>query len=92
VTDLLPVRPIRTSAQPVERWREGAVVVPGPPNPPQALALNPTALALWELCDGRTTVDEMVDAVCVLFEVAPDRARADVETAMREMVSAGVIR
>ena len=92
MTDVLPVRPQRTSNEPVERWPEGAVVVPGAPDSPGALALNPTALALWELCDGHTAVTEMVDAVCVLFEVDPARARDDVETALREMVSAGVIR
>ena len=34
----------------------------------------------------------MVDAVCVLFEVDPVRARDDVEAALREMAAAGVIR
>ena len=92
MTDVLPVRPRRTSSQPIERWAEGAVVAPGTPDAPVALALNPTALALWELCDGQTAVTEMVDAVCVLFEVDPARAREDVETALREMVATGVIR
>lgn len=92
MTDVLPARPLRTSSHPVERWADGAVVVPGTPDAPVALALNPTALALWELCDGQTAVTEMVDAVCVLFAVDPVRARVDVEAALREMVSAGVIR
>jgi hypothetical protein len=92
MTDAVPLRPVRTSTQPVERWPEGALVVPGTPDAPVALALNPTALALWELCDGQTAVAEMVDAVCVLFEVEPARARTDVETALAEMVEAGVIR
>ena len=92
MTDRLPARPLRTSAHPVERWPGGAVVVHGAAGVPVALALNPTALALWELCDGQTAVTEMVDAVCALFEVDPDRARADVESALTDMVAAGVIR
>jgi hypothetical protein len=89
---MLSTRPTRTSARPVETRPEGAVVVPGVPDTPAAFALNPTALALWELCDGQTAVAEMVDAVCVLFEVDPDRARADVEAALTDMAAAGVIR
>lgn len=57
-----------------------------------SVALNPTALALWELCDGQTAVDEMVAAVTELFGLAPERARADVVTALADMVAVGVIR
>jgi Coenzyme PQQ synthesis protein D (PqqD) len=92
MTDLLSARPTRTSARPVETWPEGAVVVSGRSHARAALALNPTALALWELCDGQTAVAEMIDAVCVLFEVEPERARADVEAALTEMAAVGVIR
>lgn len=90
MTDLLPRRPLRTSESPLERLPEGAVVAPGASDRP--VALNPTALALWELCDGRTDVAEMVDAVCVLFEVEPEQARADVEAALADMVAVGVVR
>ena len=88
MTDPVPRRPRRVSDLPVERGPQGAVVVPaGAP-----VALNPTALALWELCDGQTDVAEMVDAVCVLFEVEPTRARTEVEAALADMVAVGVIR
>lgn len=53
--------------------------------------LNPTAFALWELCDGRTTLAEMVDAVCDLFEISRDQARSDVAEAIRHMRAAGLL-
>jgi hypothetical protein len=58
---------------------------------PGQVALNRTALALWELCDGHTTVAEMVDAVCLLFDVDRERARQDVASALYSMRTAGVI-
>lgn len=90
MTDVVPRRPRRTTDRPVGRWDEGAVVRPTGSTTP--VALNPTAWALWEICDGRTDVDEMVLAICTLFAVEEEQARADVETALQEMLSLGVIR
>ena len=90
MTDVLPRRPQRTTDRPVARWDEGAVVQPSRSQDP--VALNPTAWALWEICDGRTDVDEMVLAICTLFAVEEQQARADVESALRDMLSLGVIR
>lgn len=44
----------------------------------RALGLNETALAIWDLCDGGTSVDEMVVAVVELTGIEPDRVRDDV--------------
>jgi hypothetical protein len=66
------------------RSDKDAVVAPG-------VALNPTALALWELCDGTTSIEEMVAAVAKLFALPPNRARHDVQTALRKMQAAGAI-
>jgi hypothetical protein len=85
VTDLLPRRPRRTTTLVERRSASGAVVAPG-------VRLNPTALALWELCDGETGVDEMVDAVAELFSLPSQQARSDVEAALGDMVALGVIR
>lgn len=90
MTDLLHSKPRRTVETPAERWVGGAVVKPPVDGPP--VALNPTALALWELCDGHTAVEEMVQAVSTLFALEPDRARTDVESALEDMLAAGVIR
>ena len=85
MTDVLPSYPRRTTDRPSRRSARGAVIAPG-------VALNPTALALWELCDGRTAVSEIVAAVSDLFALEQERARADVEAALVDMVRAGVIR
>jgi hypothetical protein len=90
VTDLLHSKPRRTVEAPAERWSGGAVLRPPVQGPP--VALNPTALALWELCDGQTAVAEMVEAVSTLFALDPGRARTDVENALEDMLAAGVIR
>ena len=55
------------------------------------LALNPTAFALWELCDGRTTVSEMVLAVYDLFDVTMEQARQDVTEGLARMREAGIV-
>lgn len=53
--------------------------------------LNPTAFALWELCDGVTSVAEMVEAVCQLFDITADRAVADVADGLRQLRDAGLV-
>jgi hypothetical protein len=61
--------------------------------PEQALAheLNPTARAVWELCDGETTVAELADAVCQLFPITHDDAVADVVAVVDRFVDAGLV-
>jgi hypothetical protein len=53
--------------------------------------LNETALALWELCDGRTTPAEMVAAVEALFSCGRDVAERDVNRTLVEFDRAGLI-
>lgn len=87
--DTMSLRPRRTGPGDIHRLDRGAVVTGS--RAARAVALNPTALALWELCDGDTTVGEMVDAVCELFAVDAEQARCDVESALAQMQAAGVI-
>jgi hypothetical protein len=53
--------------------------------------LNPTARAIWELCDGRTQPQEMIDAICDVFAVAPEAAKTDVERTLDGLNAAGLI-
>lgn len=53
--------------------------------------LNPTAFALWELCDGTTSVAEMVEAVCQLFDINPGKAATDVADGLRQLRHAGLV-
>lgn len=42
------------------------------------VALDPLALALWEMCDGETTVQEMTSASCALFDAPIDTVERDI--------------
>jgi PqqD family protein of HPr-rel-A system len=53
--------------------------------------LNDTALAIWQLCDGETTPDEMVRAVCQLFGTPTDVVRRDVNRILLEFEAAGIV-
>lgn len=56
-----------------------------------AHVLNPTARALWDLCDGETRPDEMAAAVCEVFDVDPHAARRDVATALSRLAEAELL-
>lgn len=53
--------------------------------------LNGTALALWELCDGETTVTEMVAAACALFDSDKEVVRADIEHTLQQFTDAELL-
>lgn len=53
--------------------------------------LNETALAIWQLCDGETTPDEMVTAICKLFRTSTDEVTEDVNRVLGEFKTAGII-
>lgn len=82
-------RPRRRPGSSLRKVEHGAVLHTVAPE--GMVVLNPTALALWELCDGHTLVEEMVAAVCDLFAVTEERARADVHRALADMRSRGAI-
>lgn len=54
--------------------------------------VNETALALWELCNGENTVDEMVTAICELFGESAAGVRRDVEGTLARFDAAGLLR
>ncbi len=86
----LDSRPARPAGFRVHGTGDGTtVVVTGPPE--AAFRLNDTALALWELCDGRTTVAEMVGAASVLFAEKPADLARDVLAALAELQRDGLI-
>lgn len=53
--------------------------------------LNPTAHALWLLCDGATTPVEMASAVCDVFDVDGETATRDVTVALEALVRDGLV-
>lgn len=55
------------------------------------ILLNASAGSVWELCDGSTTVGEMVDALC---ETYPDDASVigdDVRETLRKLAEMGLL-
>ena len=54
-------------------------------------AVNETASALWDLCDGETSVEEMVDAVVQVCAVDAEQARRDIAAAVRHLVAVGAL-
>ena len=58
---------------------------------PTRIVLNGTARALWELCDGATSVEEMTGAVTALFDTDGDTARAEVALGLRDLHDAGLV-
>lgn len=47
--------------------------------------LNETARAIWELCDGDTSPEEMAQAIAELTDVDLDQAQRDVERTLSEL-------
>ena len=54
--------------------------------------LNETARAIWELCDGDTTPEEMVKAICELSGLHPDVVTEDVSRTLLEFEHLGILR
>ena len=76
-------RPVRGSGLWVRQSRDETVLVDSEHD--RVHVLNETALALWELCDGETTIEEMVTAATGLFDAEHDRLRRDVLDALQAM-------
>jgi hypothetical protein len=82
-------RPRRIRDTNLERVPEGAVLTTAEDG--SVVVMNPTAAAIWELCDGDTHIEEMVTAVCALFAISVDRAREDVLRTLGELRDVGAI-
>jgi len=83
------LRPVQSPGARIEQ-RDGRVVVCDA-DTKVMLALNESAAALWELCDGSTTIDEMVTAICEISSIPDDRVRDDVERTLAEFRRAGLL-
>jgi len=46
---------------------------------------------IWRLIDGRTTVDEIIEAVCASYEVGPKEAAEDVREFLDALQAAGLV-
>jgi pyrroloquinoline quinone biosynthesis protein D len=53
--------------------------------------LNETGALIWQLSDGRRSVENIASLVASEFEVSDEEARSDVETFVNELVSKGIM-
>ena len=81
--------PERRSDLQLEYRNDGAVLVTAAGT--EVGALDAAAAALWELCDGETSVDEIVDAVCIVWAVDRSVARRDVELTVSRLMAEGFL-
>ena len=81
--------PIRRSG--IELRDKGGDIVLAEVGRTETYALNPMARAVWELCDGTTTIEELADAICQIFEVARPTARSDVMTVLDQLDRADLV-
>jgi pyrroloquinoline quinone biosynthesis protein D len=87
--DLNISRPRHTTGLAV-RDRSGEHLIEDPAGE-RRFALNPTALAVWDLCDGVTTPAEMVDAMCILFDAPRERLQRDVARLLDDLLALGLV-
>ena len=53
--------------------------------------MNASALAIWEMCDGETTPEEMAEAIDELTGLGSEASVADVETALTRLMRASLV-
>ena len=54
--------------------------------------LNKTAAFIWEMCDGKTGVDDIASKICERFDVPYDEAHADVDKTVKTLTKASVLK
>ena len=76
-----------------EVWvrREGDQTAVYDPNTGRLYALNASALALWELCDGATTASEMAEALSELTGLATETTLEEVIATLEILLHQGLI-
>lgn len=86
-----PTAPMRHPAAVHATTSEGAHVLRRHDDGSEHL-LNETALALWQLCDGTVTAEEMIEGVCALFDAPREAIADDVGAALDQLWRAGLVR
>lgn len=83
------LRPVRKGEAWVQREGDKTAVF----NPETGLlhVLNPSALAIWELCDGETSPHEMGAAISEITGLGEEVTVGDVEMTLRSLAEAGLI-
>jgi hypothetical protein len=87
--DWITARPLKRG----EVWvrRDGDETAVYDPDSGQLSRLNPSALALWELCDGETTAEEMAEAISELTGSGAESVFEQVTETLRNFLGQGLI-
>lgn len=72
--------------------RHGEEVAVYDPDTETLTLMNPSAFAIWELCDGETSPEEMAQAVAELTGVDVARAHSDLEKGLTDLAALGLVR
>jgi hypothetical protein len=54
--------------------------------------LNELGTMIWELIDGQKTVNQIVEEICISYDVSPEEARKDSLEFLDSLEEAGLIR
>ena len=82
-------RPVRRGQALVRKHGEDVAVFN--PDTDNLFYMNRSAFAIWELCDGNTSPEEMAGAVAELTSADQVQARQDVEMALVELSKLGLV-
>ena len=89
MTQLAGVRPLRKSGLFLRQAKgENAVY---DPSTGKVHLLNATAWAIWDLCDGDTDPEEMIDAICEISRMHRDLVSEDVGRVLKDFDDAGLV-
>ncbi len=89
MTQLAGLRPLRKEGLFLRQAKgENAVY---DPESGKVHLLNATAWAIWDLCDGDTDPEEMIDAICEISRMHRDLVSEDVRRVLKEFDEAGLL-
>jgi hypothetical protein len=54
--------------------------------------LNKTAAIIWEMCDGKRGIEEIVTSLCERFDVSPEEASADTRETIEDLTKVGILK
>ena len=62
------------------------------PGGERVIALNVSARAVWELCDGHRSLEKIALTLCERFQAVPDEVLTGVQDTVRQLVQLDVLR
>ncbi|MGH2791280.1 MAG: PqqD family protein [Actinomycetota bacterium] len=82
-------RPVRRSDIWLDQSGENNVALN--PETGSVHTLNATATAIWQLCDGETTPEEMIEVVCALSQLQREVIVEDIDRILHDFDESGIL-